>query len=283
MADTSPQGLERVVAVVIWVVPVMVLAFFLAIAGDVAWRGLPQLTPAFFLESPLDAGRRGGIASILVGTGLLLVVAVGSALPLGLATAIFLAEHSRAEQRLGRLVRRSLDVLSCVPTIVFGLFGLAFFCETLRMGWSILAGGLTLACMILPTMICSAEESVRAVPTTLREAAAAVALPRTTTLRTLVLPAAMPGITAGVLLGIGRAAAETAAVMFTAGAAIRMPDSLFASTRSLSYHIYLLAIEVPGGQARAYASGVVLVGLLLVINLVARTLGARWTRLMVTD
>jgi phosphate transport system permease protein len=167
-----------------------------------------------------------------------------------------------------------------VPTIVFGLFGMAFFCETLRLGWSILAGGLTLACMILPTLICSAEEALLAVPKTLREAAAALALPRTTTLRTLILPAAMPGITAGVLLGIGRAAAETAAVMFTAGAAIRMPDSLFASARSLSYHVYLLAIEVPGGQSRAYASGAVLVSLLLGINLVARALCARWTRLV---
>jgi phosphate transport system permease protein len=257
---------------------VAVIGVFVWIAGDVLVTGLPHLGPAFFLELPADAGRAGGIASILAGTLLVLAVAVGAAVPLGLATGVFLAESTRGAPRLARFVRRSLDVLNAVPSIVFGLFGLAFFCETLRMGWSVLAGGLTLACMILPTLIAASETAVRAVPAALREGAAALALPRAVTLRTLVLPAALPGVMAGVLVGVGRAAAETAAVMLTAGAGIRMPDSLFASARTLSYHVYILAIEVPGAQQRAYASAAVLLSLLLVINVAARALGARWSR-----
>jgi ABC-type phosphate transport system permease subunit len=135
-----------------------------------------------------------------------------------------------------RWVRRSLELLAGVPSIVCGLFGLAFFGEYLGWGWSILSGGMTLACMILPLLIRSAEESLRAVPQSLRHGAAALGLSKRAELWHLTLPAAVPGITAGLVLSIGRALAETAALLFTAGSAIRMPESWFDSARALSYH-----------------------------------------------
>lgn len=265
---------ERCVTGGLWVVALGVIGAFAWILGDLLYHGASALSLDFVLQPPLQAGRTGGISTVLVGTLLIVGVATGSALPISIGTAILLAEASNADTSFGRLVRRSLDVLAGIPSIVFGLFGLAFFGQFF--GWSILSGGLTLACMILPVLIRSTEESLRAVPTSLRHGAAALGLSQRTVLWHLTLPAATPGIMAGLVLSVGRALAETAALLFTAGAAIRMPTSLFDSARSLSYHIYLLAIEVPGGQDRAYASAVVLVGMLLLLNGVVVLLARRF-------
>lgn len=257
---------ERFVVGALWAVALAVIAVFVWIVGDLLFHGAKQITLEFLLQPPQQAGRAGGISTVLVGTLCIIAVTLGSALPVGLGTAVLLAELNTVEAPFGRLVRRSLDILAGVPSIVFGLFGLAFFGQFLGWGWSILSGGLTLACMILPVLIRSIEESVRAVPQSLRQGAAALGLSRCAELWHFTLPAAAPGIAAGLMLSVGRALAETAALLFTAGAAIRMPTSLFDSARSLSYHIYLLAIETPGGQERAYASAVVLVVLGLILN-----------------
>lgn len=276
--DAAPwsAGREHYVTGGLWVLALGVISAFAWILGDLLYHGVSALSLDFVLRPPLQAGRAGGISTVLVGTLLIVGVAIGSALPMSIGTAILLAEANNADTSFGRLVRRSLDVLAGIPSIVFGLFGLAFFGQFF--GWSILSGGLTLACMILPVLIRSAEESLRAVPHSLRQGAAALGLSKHAELWHLTLPAAAPGITAGVVLSISRALAETAALLFTAGAAIRMPTSLFDSARSLSYHIYLLAIEVPGGQDRAYASAVVLVGLLLILNGGAVILARRFQR-----
>jgi phosphate transport system permease protein len=266
-SSTRPQWAERGIVCGLCGIALTVIGIFVWILGDLVYHGASVLSLDFLVQSPLQAGRAGGISTVLVGTSLIVGVAIGTALPIGLGTAILLAESSHATTSFGRVVRRSLDVLAGIPSIVFGLFGLAFFGPVF--GWSILSGGLTLACMILPVLIRSTEESLRAVPAPLRQGAAALGLSQPTILWHLTLPVAAPGITAGLVLSIGRALAETAALLFTAGAAVRMPTSLFDSSRSLSYHIYLLAIEVPGGQPRAYAVAVVLIGLLLVINGVA--------------
>lgn len=265
---------ERSVTGGLWLVALGVIGVFAWILGDLLYHGATVLSLDFVLQPPLQAGRAGGISTVIIGTLLIVGVALGSAVPISLGTAILLAEASNAETSFGRIVRRSLDVLAGVPSIVFGLFGLAFFGPFF--GWSILSGGLTLACMILPVLIRATEESVRAVPASLRHGAAALGLSPRVVLWHLTLPAATPGILAGLVLSVGRALAETAALLFTAGAAIRMPTSLFDSARSLSYHIYLLAIEVPGGQERAYASAVILVGILLLLNGVAVLLTRRF-------
>lgn len=263
---------EQGITLSVWTIALGVIGIFLWIVGDVCFRGAAHLSFDFLVQPPQHAGRSGGISTIVVGTLYIVGVALSAALPIGLGAAILLAELNHPAAVFMRWVRRSLALLAGVPSIVFGLFGLAFFGEYLGWGWSILSGGLTLACMILPLLIRSAEESLRAVPQHLRHGAAALGLSKRAELWYLTLPAAAPGMAAGLVLSIGRALAETAALLFTAGSAIRMPESWFDSARSLSYHIYLLAIEVPGGQDRAYASAVILVMLLLLINGLAMVL-----------
>jgi len=269
-------GREGLAATFVWSAAVLVTATFCWLLGDILWHGLSHLSWTFLTAPPRNAGREGGIGPILVSTALILGVCLGVAVPLGVGTAMLLAEFTTDASLFGRLTRRSLDVLSGVPSIVFGLFGNVFFCKTLGLGFSILSGGLTLACMVLPILIRSTEEGFRAVPAGYRLSAAALGLSRTTTLFHLLLPAAMPGLLVGLVLGVGRAIAETAALIFTSGYVDRMPGSLLDSGRSLSLHIFDLSMNVSGGDANAYASALVLVVLLLVINGMASWLAEHW-------
>ena len=270
-------------AVAVWAVPGTIVAVFGWLLFDLLRHGLPALSWTFLTSAPEAAGRAGGIAPVLVSTVLILAVCLMVAVPLGLATAIMLsgvASPSAADGRsaFGRTVRRSLDVLAGMPSIVFGLFGNACFSVVLGMGFSILSGGLTLACMVLPIFIREAEEALRSVPGELRLSAAALGLSQTRTLTSVLLPAALPGITVGLVLAVGRALAETAALIFTSGYVDRMPESLFDSGRALSIHIYDLSMNVTGGEPNAYATALVLVASLLVINSAASWLSDRWHR-----
>lgn len=267
---------DAVSAVVVWSIALMVTGVFLWLLGDIFRHGIGQISWSFLTEAPRNAGRAGGIGPIIVSTGLILLVCMAVALPIGVGAAVLLAEFTSAENLFGRLVRRSLDVLAGVPSIVFGLFGNALFCVYLGMGFSILSGGLTLACMVLPILIRSTEEGFRSVPDEYRHAAAALGMSRTTSLIHLLLPAAAPGLVVGLVLGIGRAIAETAALIFTSGYVDRMPTSLLDSGRSLSIHIFDLSMNVPGGDANAYASALVLIAMLLVINTTASWVSDRW-------
>jgi phosphate transport system permease protein len=261
-----PKLREWLAYVLVWGTAALVTGVFCWLLGNIVWNGLSHVTWTFLTAAPEHAGRRGGIGSILISTFLILGVCLAVSLPIGIGTAVLLAEFTSAQSLFGRMIRRSLDVLAGVPSIVFGLFGNAFFCKTLGLGFSILSGGLTLACMVLPILIRSTEEGFRAVPTSYRLSAAALGLSRTTTLVHLLLPAAVPGLLVGLVLGVGRAIAETAALIFTSGYVDRMPESLLDSGRSLSIHIFDLSMNVPGGDAHAYASALVLVILLLAIN-----------------
>ena len=269
---------DAVAHLAVWGVALAVAAAFGWIIVDAFVHGASQLSTEFINSPPSDAGRAGGIAPILVSTALILGVCMSVAVPLGLGTAVLLAEFSRDANGFGRLVRRSLDVLAGLPSIVFGLFGYAFFCRGLGLGFSILSGGLTLACMVLPVLIRSVETALRAVPDDMRSASAALGLSKTTAIRSLLLPAAAPGLAVGLILGIGRALAETAALLFTSGYVARMPSSVLDSGRALSVHIYDLAMNVPGGDRMAYASALVLLGLLLGMNALATVLVQHWQR-----
>lgn len=266
MVNPRQNPREWLAVVLVWGAATVVTATFCWLLGDIIWHGLSRLSWTFLTTPPESAGRQGGIGPILVSTFLILGVCLTVSLPIGLGTAVLLAEFTSDYSLFGRLTRRSLDVLAGVPSIVFGLFGNAFFCKTLGLGFSILSGGLTLACMVLPIVIRSTEEGFRAVPASYRLSAAALGLSRTATLFYLLLPAAVPGLLVGLVLGIGRAIAETAALIFTSGYVDRMPESLLDSGRALSIHIFDLSMNVSGGDANAYASALVLVLLLLVIN-----------------
>lgn len=269
---------DAAVHLVVWGAALAVVGAFAWILADVVAHGASHLSMGLLTAPPSDAGRAGGVAPILVSTALILGVCMAVAIPLGLGSAVLLAEFTRDAIGFGRLVRRSLDVLAGLPSIVFGLFGYAFFCHALGLGFSILSGGLTLACMVLPVVIRSVEAALRAVPDEMRAAAAALGLSKTTATRSLLLPAAAPGLAVGLILGIGRALAETAALLFTSGYVVRMPSSVLDSGRALSVHIYDLAMNVPGGDGMAYASALVLLGLLLGMNALATELVQRWQR-----
>ncbi|MBM4000952.1 MAG: phosphate ABC transporter permease PstA [Planctomycetes bacterium] len=262
----SHRRREWFAASAVWLSAGLVLAVLGWILADLAVRGLSRIDVAFLIDGVADAGRAGGIGPVILATALLLLVTLAVAVPLSLAAAIALTESIDPNASPVRHVRRSLDILAGVPSIVFGLFGNALFVITLGLGYSILSGGLTLACMILPLLIRTSEQALTAVPREYHYAAAALGLGRSATLFRVVLPAAAPALTAGIVLGVGRALAETAALIFTSGYVTRTPRSLLDSGRSMSVHIYDLAMNVANGSPRAYATACVLVFLLLAIN-----------------
>ena len=246
--------------------------------GLMLWSLLEQgagvLSMDFLLEDPRQAGRTGGIAALLVSTGWILAVCLLVAVPVGLGCALYLSEQVSAGTRRAQWLGGVLDMLAAVPSIVYGLFGYQFFAISLGLGFSILSGGLALALMVLPLMIRSAEQALRGVPMSYRQASEALSISRWGWVRRILVPQAAPGIAVGIILSIGRALAETAVLLFTAGYVLRQPDSLLDSGRALSVHIYDLAMNVPGGMPRAAATGLVLVAILVILNLLVR----RWLR-----
>lgn len=267
---------NKLATLLICSVALLITALFIYILSNIIIQGFSQISWAYLTKSPSDAGRAGGIAPIIVSTGLIVFVAIIIAVPPGLATAVLLTEFTQQKSIFGGFVERCLDVLASVPSIVFGLFGNAFFCLYLGLGFSILSGGLTLACMVLPILIRTSIEGLRSVPDEYRSSAAALGMTKCAALAHLLLPAATPGIIAGLMLGIGRAMAETAALIFTSGYVDRMPDSLLDSGRSLSLHIYDLSMNVAGGDSKAHAAALVLIVMLLIINSIAMGLANHW-------
>ena len=267
---------NKLATVLIWLVALIIMAIFIYILTDIVIQGMSQISWDYLTQAPSDAGRAGGIAPIIVSTALIVLLAIIIAAPLGLATAVLLAEFTQKKSVFGRFVERCLDVLASVPSIVFGLFGNAFFSLYLGLGFSILSGGLTLACMVLPILIRTAVEGLRAAPDDYRYSAAALGMTRYAALIHLLIPAATPAIVAGLMLGIGRAMAETAALIFTSGYVDRMPDSVFDSGRALSIHIYDLSMNVAGGDSKAHAAALVLIVMLLIINGLAMHFANHW-------
>lgn len=272
----SPRITQGLALATLWLLTALTVGVLLYIVVFVLRRGLPEIDGAFLTEGPRDMGRAGGILPMVVGTLYVTLVAVAVATPLGLGTAIYLTEYTR-EGLLTRVVRFGAECLAGVPSIIFGLFGFVFFVITLGMGWSVLAGGLTLAFMILPTVIRTAEEAIKSVPASYREVAYTLGASKWQTILKVVLPSALPGIATGLILGIGRSISETAAVIFTAGSSLKMPLSLFDPARTMSVHFYLLAREGIS-MPKAYATAAVLVIAILTINVTAYVLMNRFMR-----
>jgi len=246
------------------------------VLADIVIKGASHITWSFLTSEPNDAGRSGGIGTILVSTLLILLVALGAAVPLGLGVAVWLSEFTVQNSRFSNTIGTTLDVLAGIPSIVYGLFGNAFFSLYLGLGFSILSGGLTLACMILPIFIRTCESGLSAVNNDWRKGAQALGMSRSVAIWHILLPAAAPAMIAGLILGIGRATAETAALIFTSGYVDRMPGSLLDSGRALAVHIYDLSMNVTGGDNAAYASAFVLITLIILLNTTAQSLIDRW-------
>ncbi len=220
-------------------------------------------------------GRSGGIGPIIFSTAWVLFICLGLVVPLGLGTALFLVEQMRPDSRLNLTLQWALDGLGAVPSVVFGLFGHRLFVVELGWGYSLLAGGSTLAFMVLPLFIRGCEQALRDCPHSYRQAAAALAISRVGYIHRILLPFAAPGISAALVLSAGRALAKTAVLLFTAGYVMRWPESLFDSGRTLAVHIYDLAMNVSGGSPASAATALVLLGFGLIIQLSAWWIGRR--------
>lgn len=244
-------------------------------------NGVQVLSWDFLLASPEDAGRSGGIAPILVSTLAIVLVSLAAALPLGFGVAVMLTEGFNPTGWPATVLRCSLDILAGIPSVVFGLFGLSLFCRQLGLGYSILAGGLTLACMILPTLARSLAFSLESAGIAHRAGGAALGLSKQSVLWHVMVPVALPGICAGVVLALTRALAETAVLLFTSGYSDRMPESLLDSGRSVSVHIYDLSTNVPGGTPNAYGSALALLLLLAMLSFTVHAL-TRWMQRRMT-
>jgi phosphate transport system permease protein len=243
------------------------ISLFIWLVWDLVRLGFPRLSWTFLTATVEDAGRSGGIGPLLVSTLWILLCCLSFAIPLGTGCALWLSEFVRRGSLLARLVTSGVDLLASVPSIVFGLFGMVFFSQTLGLGFSILSGGLTLACMILPILVRTTLSALESLPADLRPAAAALGLSKTTTTIQILLPTALPGIVVGITLGTGRALSETAALLFTSGYSTRMPESLSDSGRALSVHLY--ALNVAKGAPMASSSALVLLALIFVVNAAA--------------
>lgn len=248
------------------------LALFIIVYFMIAngWRAISW---TFLTQPPMDSMTKGGILPCIVGTLCLSIGAILIAMPIGVASAIYLNEYARPG-RLIRVIKLGINNLAGVPSIVFGLFGLAVFVVWLEMGVSIIAGALTLGAMTVPVMIGSTEEALRAVPDTYREASLGLGATKWQTIYRVVLPTALPGILTGTILGISRAAGETAPIMFTAAVFFTpsLPVSIFDEVMALPYHIYVLATagtEIEATRHLQYGTALVLIFLVLGMNLIA--------------
>jgi phosphate transport system permease protein len=249
---------------------VMIFVILGVIIGDIIIKGLPALSFEFIFSAPADNGESGGIWPAIVGTVQLVGLSSLIAFSVGIGAGIYLALYSK-EGRFTDVVRQAVDALNGTPSIVFGLFGMSVF--VLMFGWgpSLIAGAFTLALMVLPVIIKTTEESVRAVPTNLMLASMAMGSSKWQAIYKVVLPAALSGIITGLVLSLGRTAGETAPIMFTATVAFSSATSfsLFEPVMSLSYHLYYLAMEVPQAMTNTYGTALVLMGMVLSMFLLA--------------
>ena len=248
----------------------------------IIYRGIRVINWQFLTQMPQKGMTAGGIFPAILGTLYLTIGAICFALPLGTSAAIYLTEYS-AQNRLIRIIRIGINNLAGVPSVVFGLFGLAIFVKFLNFGVSILSGSLTLGILILPTIIRASEEALSAVPQSFREASLALGATKWQTIQKVVLPNSISGILTGSILSIGRAAGETAPILFTAATfyTMRLPNSIFSEVQALPYHIYALMTEGTHPESQvpiAYGTALVLVLLVLGLNLIAFILRNRFRR-----
>lgn len=276
MKRLGPRVEQKVAQAGLWTMTLVTVGVLLFIIYFILRRGLPVLSLEFLTANPADMGKSGGIFSTIVGTVALSFLAILIAAPLGVGTAIYLTEYTWGGP-LTRVIRFGAECLAGIPSIIFGLFGFILFVTKLKFGWSILSGGLTMAFMLLPTIIRTSEEAIKSVPPAYRTVSFSLGSTKWQTVTRVVLPSALPGIVTGIVLSVGRSIGETAATIFTAGSALRMPTSIFSSTRPMSVHFYILAREGIS-MSNAYGTAAVLIIAILGINILTYYLMNRFIR-----
>jgi phosphate transport system permease protein len=272
----GPRVEQKVAQAGLWTMTIITVGVLLFIIFFILRRGLPVLSLEFLTANPADMGKSGGIFSTIVGTVALSFLAILIAAPLGVGTAIYLTEYTWGGP-LTRVIRFGAECLAGIPSIIFGLFGFILFVTKLKFGWSILSGGLTMAFMLLPTIIRTSEEAIKSVPPAYRTVSFSLGSTKWQTVTRVVLPSALPGIVTGIVLSVGRSIGETAATIFTAGSALRMPTSIFSSTRTMSVHFYILAREGIS-MSNAYGTAAILIIAILGINILTYYLMNRFIK-----
>ena len=265
-----PRHIEKGAFALLTAAILIVLFALGVILADIIVNGIPAISWGFLTQAPTDLGRSGGILPAIAGTLCLVAGAILIALPIGIGASIYLHEYT-SEGKVTKVIRTGVDLLNGTPSIVFGLFGFVFLVLYLKLGVSLLAGQVTLALMVLPTIIRTTEEALINVPVSVREGSFALGATRWQTIRNVVLPPAVPGIVTGTILSIGRAAGETAPILFTAVvfSTRSLPSSELEPVMALPYHLYILATNVPGAKENQYGTAFVLLILVVGLYLVA--------------
>lgn len=263
--------LLRVAVTVAAILTVSVLIFLILY---ILVNGIPYMKPSLFaLEyNSENVSVVPAIVSTLYLVGLSLLLAV----PFGIGCAIYLTEYANPTSRFVRVIRVTTETLSGIPSIIYGLFGMIFFVTALHFGYSILAGALTAAIMILPLIIRTTEEAIKSVPDLYREASYGLGAGKLRTIFRVVLPSAMPGILSGIILAIGRVVGETAALLYTSGTVAKIPDGLFSGGRTLALHMYVLSGEGLH-MGEAFATGIILLALVVLVNFATGRIVKRFT------
>ncbi len=259
------------VATAVTVIPIVAIVIY------IVYQGLPAISWEFITGFPSDGMRSGGILPAIVGTVLLTLGTALFAVPIGVIAAIYLAEYA-PDNRWTSSIRVAIINLAGIPSVVYGLFGLGIFVLFLQFGTSIIAGALTLAIMTLPVIISTTEEALRAVPNSFRVVSISLGGTKWQTIQRVVLPQAQPGIVTGIILGLERAAGETAPILFTAAAFFlpQLPCSIFDSTMALPYHLFVISTQVPGMPVEIqYGTALVLLIFVLMMNIIATLIRSR--------
>jgi phosphate transport system permease protein len=271
------QAKQKIAFACLGIASAIVIVPVILIFAVLIEKGLPAIHWQFLTAMPRMGMRAGGIFPAIMGTMYLVLGTIVVALPLGVLAAVYLVEYAR-QNFLTRMIEVAIVNLAGVPSVVYGLFGLGLFVIFLKFGASILAGSLTLAIMILPVIITASKEALSSVPRSFREASLALGVSKWQTIRYVVLPNALPGILTGTILGISRAAGETAPILFTVAAFYlpKLPRSIFDQCMALPYHLYVLSTQVPNVNPKIqYGTALVLVGMVFLLNIIAIVVRAR--------
>lgn len=264
---------ENIYKILIYLSVTFTIGFLIAIIFFIFAKGMSQVSFKYLITDYSAVGESSGILPMIQATVYMVLLSILIATPIGILAAIYLQEYAK-QGRLVKTIRFATESLAGIPSIVYGLFGGIFFVSFLSMGYSIMAGALTVSIIILPVIIRTTEEALKTVPQSFREASLALGATKFQTLYKVVLPSSISGILSGVILSIGRVVGESAALLFTAGTVAKLATDVFQSARTLTVHSYLLAKETGDIQGAA-ASGVVLVVLVLVLNTIARIVAKR--------
>lgn len=277
MLKVTPKTTQRMAMAAIWGSGAITVLILLIVILYVLVQGLPSITWDFLTTPPAGGlSAEGGISTIIVSTIYLIGVTIVILVPIGLGAAIYLSEYA-PDNKLTRLIRFGVETLAGIPSILFGVFGLAVFVTIFSFNFSILSGALTMVCLLLPTMIRTSEEAIKAVPYTFREGALALGTTRWQMISRVIVPAALPGIVTAIILCVGRAIEETAVLYLTLGGSAAMPTSLLSGGRTLALHVFYLAMETRAFD-KAMATGAVLIITIIIINSITNMLSNQFQK-----